>query len=207
MKQIKMPDLKSLADSINSLDPKDVGNWPLPARVALLALWFAALVFAGYWFDTREQETELQRYQNEEIELKRKFETEAAKAANLAIYEQQLAVMQQSFGAMLAQLPKEHEVPDLLEDISQTGLAAGLEFQLFKPEPERPKEFFAELPIKLKVTGSYHEFGGFVSGLAVLPRIVTLHDIKITRAAGKQSDNLILEAEARTYRYLEGGAK
>jgi type IV pilus assembly protein PilO len=143
--------------------------------------------------------------EKKEVELRNTFETKQAKAANLDAYKKQLEEMKQSFGAMLRQLPNKTEVADLLVDVSQTGLASGLEFELFKPEAEVPREFYAELPIQLKVTGQYHEFGRFISGLAALPRIVTIHDIKIQQR-NKQSDNnrlLELEATAKTYRYLD----
>ncbi|MCB1789860.1 MAG: type 4a pilus biogenesis protein PilO, partial [Gammaproteobacteria bacterium] len=125
-----------------------------------------------------------------------------AKAANLDAYRAQLAEMQESFGAMLRQLPNRTEVADLLVDVSQTGLAAGLEFELFQPQGEVPKDFYAELPIKIRVVGKYHEFGEFVSGLAALPRIVTIHDVEV-RPQSANSPTLVLEATARTYRYLD----
>jgi type IV pilus assembly protein PilO len=130
--------------------------------------------------------------------------TKARRAANLDGYRQQLAEMEKSFGAMLRQLPNKTEVPNLLVDISQTGLAAGLEEKLFQPQGENKKDFYAELPIKIRLTGSYHAFGNFVSGIAVLPRIVTLHDITIS-PAGKDAapDDLVLDVTAKTYRYLD----
>ncbi len=159
----------------------------------------------GYYFDIEEQLNRLSTEEKKENELRITFETKQAKAANLDAYKKQLEEMKQSFGAMLRQLPNRTEVADLLVDVSQTGLASGLEFELFKPEAEVPREFYAELPIQLKVTGQYHEFGKFISGLAALPRIVTIHDIRI-QDRSKQSGGsrlLALEATAKTYRYLD----
>ncbi|MCU7854635.1 MAG: type 4a pilus biogenesis protein PilO, partial [Candidatus Thiodiazotropha sp. (ex Lucinoma borealis)] len=142
--------------------------------------------------------------EKKELELRNTFETKQAKASNLEAYRKQLEEMKQSFGTMLRQLPDKTEVAELLVDVSQTGLAAGLEFELFKPQAEVPREFYAELPIELIVTGKYHEFGSFISGLAALPRIVTIHDIKIERGDPKEEgDDLLLKATAKTYRYLD----
>jgi type IV pilus assembly protein PilO len=140
--------------------------------------------------------------QREEADLRQEFESKQAKAANLENYKKQLALMEESFGAMRRQLPDSTEVADLLVDVSQTGLAAGLEFELFQPQAEVPKDFYAELPIKIRVIGNYHEFGEFVSGLAALPRIVTIHDVQIQPRPNSPGD-LIMEATARTYRYLD----
>jgi type IV pilus assembly protein PilO len=137
-----------------------------------------------------------------ESELRQTFEVKAKKAANLAAYEQQLSEMKESFGAMLRQLPNKTEVADLLVDISQTGLASGLEFELFKPQAEVPKEFYAELPISIRVKGTYHEFGNFVSGVAALPRIVTVHDINI-EPDKDQDGELTMDILAKTYRYMD----
>ena len=160
-----------------------------------------------YYLDAEDLLLQLERVEKKELDLRQSFEDKQAKAANLEKYKQQLAEMRESFGSMLRQLPNKTEVAELLVDVSQTGLAAGLEFELFKPTGEVPKEFYAELPIQLKVNGSYHEFGEFISGLAALPRIVTIHDIKITPTKGMKGDNklLKLEATAKTYRYLDEG--
>lgn len=199
---MKMPDLRKL----NELDFKDIGNWPVAARAVVIVLMFGALLFAGYWFHHKDQLVELDRAKNKEVQLKQTFEGKQAKAANLELYKEQLEVMKQSFGAMLRQLPDKTEVADLLVDVSQTGLANGLEFELFKPSNEQPREFYAELPIELRVIGTYHEFGGFVSGLAALPRIVTIHDITITPGA-TEGGRLTMQAIAKTYRYLEEEAQ
>lgn len=190
---------------LNDLDFSNVHAWPLAARVILVALIAIVVLFLGYWFDVKDQLLTLEQAERKETELKAEFERKAAKAANLAAYEQQLEEMKQSFGTMLRQLPNRTEVADLLVDVSQTGLASGLEFELFKPEAEVPKEFYAELPISIKVKGRFHEFGAFVSGVAALPRIVTVHDIAIQRASDKEKTNndLVMELTAKTYRYLD----
>lgn len=192
-------------DELRSLDFSDIGGWSVAAKAILIAILCMATLGAGYWFDTKDQVAKLQRLQTTEADLKSTFETKYKKAANLEAYKKQLKEMKESFGAMLKQLPSKTEVAELLIDISQTGLASGLEFELFKPEGERPIEFYAELPIKLRVTGTYHEFGNFVSGVAALPRIVTIHDFSILPATkpDKSGGSLIMEATAKTYRYLD----
>ena len=194
---------------LNELDLSDVANWPLPARVFVIALIFVSVLGLGYWFDIKDQRLRLEKAEHEEQTLRTTFEGKARKAANLEAYEQQLAEMKESFGAMLRQLPDKTEVAELLVDISQTGLASGLEFELFKPQDEIPREFYAELPISIRVKGSYHEFGNFISGVAALPRIVTVHDINIV--PGEKDSDLTMEILAKTYRYLDedeqGGAQ
>jgi type IV pilus assembly protein PilO len=185
---------------LNELDFQDMGSWPWPAKAMAIALLCGLILFAGYWFDTKDQQAEIERLAQKERQLKQDFKTNARKAANLELYKQQMTDMQQSFGAMLKQLPSKTEVAELLVDISQTGLASGLEFELFQPTAEVPLDFYAELPIKLRVTGQYHEFGNFVSGVAALPRIVTLHDFNI---APRKGGKLVMEATAKTYRYLD----
>ena len=192
---------------LNSLDFENVGSWPLPVKLGAAVLLSGALLFAGFWFDSKDQVLVLEQSQKKETELKSTFEIKQKRAANLEAYRAQLDEMRQSFGAMLRQLPDKTEVAELLVDVSQTGLASGLEFELFQPTGEQPKEFYAELPIKLRVVGYYHEFGEFVSGLAALPRIVTMHDMKITQRS-KTGDKdgrpvLVMEATAKTYRYLD----
>jgi len=157
-----------------------------------------------YFFVWQAQMPQLQQREDQEQKLRAEFRTKHSKAVNLAVYKQQLADIERSFGAMLRQLPSKTEVPNLLVDISQTGLAAALQEKLFQPGQEVKKDFYAELPIKIRLTGSYHEFGEFVSGIAALPRIVTLHDIQITPVdkAGT-NDQLQLDLTAKTYRYLD----
>jgi len=185
-----------------NLDPNNIGSWPAPAKGGVIALVCLAVLGLGYWFDTQEQWAVLERARQNEERLKKDFETKQAKAANLEAYRQQMTEMEESFGTMLRQLPSKTEVADLLVDITQTGLASGLEFELFKPGNDMPKEFYAELPIEVKVVGTYHSFGEFVSGVSALPRIVTLHDISIAPTA-KVAGVLIMQGNAKTYRYLD----
>lgn len=185
---------------LNELDLSNIGDWPAVIK-GILVLVLCALVGTGwYFYDIEGRYMALERVEKTEKDLRLDFEGKQAKAANLDAYRAQLAEMQESFGAMLRQLPNRTEVADLLVDVSQTGLASGLEFELFQPQAEVPKDFYAELPIKIRVIGSYHEFGEFVSGLAALPRIVTIHDVQIQPRAPGQ---LLMEATARTYRYLD----
>jgi len=195
----------NLSDLNNlNLDPNNIGSWPLAARVTVIGLLCFALLFAGYYLDTSDQMLELEKARAKESSLKQEFETKQAKAANLSAYQEQMQEMQRSFGALLQQLPGKTEVAGLLVDISRVGILSGLEFELFKPEAEKPKEFYAELPIKIRVKGSYHQFGNFASGTAALPRIVTLHNLSITSKSKKgEDDRMVMEATAKTYRYLE----
>ena len=186
---------------LNELDLTNIGDWPAAVKLILILILCAVVGVGWYFLDIEKQYLALERTEKTEADLRLDFETKQAKAANLEAYREQLAEMQESFGAMLRQLPNRTEVADLLVDVSQTGLAAGLEFELFQPQGEVPKDFYAELPIRIRVIGDYHEFGEFVSGLAALPRIVTIHDVKI--APRPQTDFLVLEATARTYRYLD----
>ena len=194
---------------LNELDINNIASWPMPARAFVIALVFVGVLGLGYWLDIKDQRASLQQAEAKEQELRQTFETKAKKAANLEAYEQQLAEMKESFGAMLRQLPNKTEVAELLVDISQTGLASGLEFELFNPQAEVPKEFYAELPISIRVKGDYHEFGNFISGMAALPRIVTVHDINIEPIKG--DSKLTMDILAKTYRYMDeeetGGAQ
>lgn len=186
--------------NVNELDLSNVARWPLVARVVLILIMMGSVIFLGYWFHTKDQLQVLADAERKEQDLRVIFEKKASQAVNLEAYEKQLAEMRESFGAMLRQLPNQTEVADLLVDVSQTGLASGLEFELFQPQAENPREFYAELPIKVRVIGDYHEFGNFVSGVAALPRIVTLHDISIVPGPGGL---LAMDLTAKTYRYLE----
>ena len=192
-------------EEIRDLDPRDPGRWPLPVLVAAVAATFLVLsvllVYFLVWNDVRP---ELQQKEAQEQTLRQEFQQKHARAVNLAVYKQQLKDLQRSFGALLRQLPGRTEVPNLLVDISQTALGAGLQQKLFQPEGEQAQDFYAELPIKMVLTGSYHQFGEFVSGIAALPRIVTLHDIQIQPADSKGGyDDLTLTLTAKTYRYLD----
>ncbi|TDJ34281.1 MAG: pilus assembly protein PilO [Gammaproteobacteria bacterium] len=187
---------------INELDFENLATWPMPAKVILVTAMCAVLLGAGYWFKTRDQLTELEGLRAHEIELKETFEFKQEKAANLEAYKLQLEEMKQIYGAMLRQLPSKTEMPELLVDVSQSALASGLETELFQPGAEVLKDFFAEQPIALRMTGDYHSFGTFISTVAALPRIVilTLHDISLRPATG---GDLIMEGTAKTYRYME----
>ena len=191
-------------DDLRSLDWRDPGRWPLPVRLGAIGIWFAvAFLILGYIFVWQQQQPDLEAFQQEEVKLRAEFRDKHSKAVNLELYKQQLADIERSFGAMLRQLPGRTEVPNLLVDISQTGLAAGLQQQLFQPMPQQNKDFYAELPIKIRLTGSYHQFGDFVSGIAALPRIVTLHDVDIKQTGKGSNDQLQLDVTAKTYRYLD----
>ncbi|MCB1879916.1 MAG: type 4a pilus biogenesis protein PilO [Chromatiaceae bacterium] len=187
---------------LNELDLNNIGDWPTLIKALLVLVLCGAIATGWYYFDTEDQLITLKNVEREEQELRVTFEKKQAKAVNLEKYQKQLEEMKQSFGAMLRQLPDKTEVAELLVDVSQTGLAAGLEFELFDPLGENRKDFYAELPIKIKVKGEYHQFGNFISGLATLPRIVTIHDIDIN-SAGKANNRLEMEAVAKTYRYLD----
>ena len=188
---------------LNDLDLSNIARWPTAARVVVILFIMGGVIFLGYWFHVKDQMTVLQQAEQKEADLKVIFEKKAQQAANLEAYEQQLAEMRESFGAMLRQLPNKTEVADLLVDVSQTGLASGLEFELFKPLAENPQEFYAVLPINIRVIGTYHEFGDFVSSVAALPRIVTLHNISIKKRGKGDNALLVMNMTAKTYRYLE----
>jgi type IV pilus assembly protein PilO len=194
----------NLLEELRTLDPRDPGRWPLPVLGGAVLLAFVAVSLAGIWFLVwNGQRPELQRRQDEEGKLRQEFKDKHSKAVNLELYKQQLKDIERSFGALLRQLPGKTEVPSLLVDISQTGLAAGLQEKLFQPEAEQKKDFYAEQPIKIRLTGSYHQFGEFVSGIAALPRIVTLDDIDIKPDNKDAYDQLSLELTAKTYRYMD----
>jgi type IV pilus assembly protein PilO len=201
---------------LNELDINNIGDWPILVKAVAVVMLCVGIGAAWYYLDTSDQLVEWDKKQKEEIDLLADFERKQEKAANLEAYRQQLAEMEESFGAMLRQLPDKTQVADLLVDVSQTGLAAGLEFELFQPQAEERKDFYAELPISIRVRGTYHRFGEFISGIAALPRIVTVHDVQITpqggASGGRAQDRaklnnaevpLSMVATAKTYRYLE----
>src|SRR5688572_19636190 len=194
----------SFLDELKSLDRNDPGRWPLPVRAAAVAVCFLAVsIGLFYTLVWSEQKPELDRAALEEVELRKTFQEKHSKAINLSVYEQQLADIERSFGALLRQLPGKTEVPNLLVDISQVGVGAGLEEKLFQSAAEVKKDFYAELPIKITLTGSYHQMGEFVSGIAALPRIVTLHEITIKPLSADAYDSLSLDLTAKTFRYLD----
>lgn len=195
----------SILDDIKSLDPNDPGRWPLPVRAGCVALCFILLAAGSFWyFVWSDQKPKLEAATAEEQQLRTTFKSKHSKAVNLEVYQQQLADIERSFGALLRQLPGKTEVQSLLIDISQVGVGAGLEEKLFQPAAdENTKDFYAELPIKIRLTGNYHQMGEFVSGIAALPRIVTLHDITIKPDNKDTYDNLSVELTAKTFRYLD----
>ncbi len=189
------------------LDFNNIGNAPNSIKFGVLAVVFAAVIAAGLYFDTREQLRQLETIERKETDLRTEFKIKADQAAKLELYKEQLAEMQASFQAILRQLPEKTDVESLLVDISQTALANGLEIKKFKPSTEIKKGFYAELPIELEVSGKFHDLATFISGVAALPRIVTLHNIKLERRDPKQGQTndgkLVMTATAKTYRYLK----
>lgn len=188
------------------MEPDNIGNAPMGVKIGVFAFLFVAIIAAGIYFDTRNQLTVLEKHEKRELELKEEFKIKADQAAKLELYKEQLAEMEASFGALLRQLPETTEVESLLVDVSQTGLAAGLEVKRFKPSAEEKKGFYAELPISLEVSGTYHQLATFISGIAALPRIVTISDMKLEpfeKEEERNKDKLKMSATAKTYRYLQ----
>lgn len=203
---MKLPDL-------NNLDYQNIGSWPWPVKAVLIVIVCVLTQVAGYKLLLESQQLQLASEKSKEEKLRKELQAKAHDVVHLEQYKRKVANMKQTFGAMLRQLPDKNEVADLLVDISQSGLASGLEFELFKPEPEVKKGFYAELPIRIKVRGNYHEFGRFVSEVAGLSRIVTVHNFKITKEiastkdkdkdSAKAVEKLVMESTAKTYRYLD----
>jgi len=191
-------------DELRALNQHNIGSWPMWAYAGAVVILSALIIGLGTWYVLIPKSEELTQVISQEQTLRDEFERKQKKVANLDAYKQQLAEMQDTFGALLRQLPSQTEVPNLLNDISQTRLASGLEEELFKPRPEIKKDFYAILPNDLVVTGSYHELGNFVSGVAALPRIVTLDNVNITPVNSKDGgDELRMSVIANTYRYLD----
>ena len=188
---------------LNNLDLKTVADWPMPAKFGLLGVLFVVIVLAGWWFDWRGNLATLGSEQAKEQQLRQTFLTKKAQAVNLEAYTKQLAEIKQSFGALLKQLPNRQEMDALITDINQAGLGRGLQFELFKPGAEQDTEFYAVLPIQIRVTGGYHDLAAFASDVAKLPRIVTLDGISITP---NKDGSLTMDATAQTYRYLDEDA-
>jgi type IV pilus assembly protein PilO len=187
-------------DDIRRLHIRDAGNWPLLPKIMILGVLLFLILVAGAFFDWRDQFEALDKAQDEEIKLREAYASKKAKAVNLDLYVQQLKEIEQSFGALLKQLPNKSEMDALLTDINQAGLGRGLQFELFRPATqERMADFYAELPISVRITGNYHDMGAFASDVAQLPRIVTLNDVGIVNDKG----TLIMEATAKTFRYLD----
>lgn len=187
-------------DELNKLDLKTLADWPLPSKLAALALLGVAIVLAGWWFDWRGGMETLEAARQKETELRSVFTTKKIQAINLEAYQKQLADIEQAFGALLKQLPNKQEMDALITDVNQAGLGRGLQFDLFKPEPETVSEFYAETPIRVKVTGGYHDIAAFVSDVSKLSRIVTLRDIAMEPA---KDGVLNMDAIVKTYRYLD----
>jgi len=198
----------NVVEELRALDVNDVGRWPFAFRAGVIGIVFAVVVGLGiYWTIIENKAPQLKRALEDEQTLRITFENKQRKAANYDAYKAQLAQMEQSFGTMLRQLPGKTEIPSLIVDISQTGLAAGLQEKLFQPQAEIPRDFYAEKPIKIRLSGGYHEIANFVSGIASLPRIVTLHNINITPDDKERYDRLSIEVTAQTYRYLDEEAE
>ncbi|WP_294253102.1 type 4a pilus biogenesis protein PilO [Propionivibrio sp.] len=196
-------DLKAFLDDFRNLNPKDVGAWPLAPRVAVLLSLFAAALVAGWWIVWNDQLDTLDARQQLELKLRDEFISKKKQAVNLDLYIQQLSEIDRSFGALLKQLPNKSEVESLLIEINQSGMGRGLQFELFKPGQEISKDFYAELPINVRLTGSYHDFGAFAGDIGRLSRIVTLNNISITTNPQAKDGSLVMDAVTKTFRYLD----
>ncbi len=197
---------QSLRDvDFNDLSMENLGTWPTPIKVLVWLLAFAAILAAGYFMVVQSQQEILVQEQTKETDLRKLYERRAEEAANLEAYRVQMAEIEKNFGVLLSQLPEDTEVPGLLDDISNVGVNNGLALDFIGLKPEQRKEFYVELPITIEATGTYHDFGAFVSGVSSLPRIVTLHDFNIVRekARGNQAGELKMEVLAKTYRYKD----
>ena len=190
-------------DDLKNIDINNLGSWPVPIKIGGILVVCAIVLFAGFWFLIQGELEQYSEAQLKEEGLRETYMNKKALAINLPAYKEQMEEMEQTFGSLLRQLPNTTEVPDLLVDITQAGLGRGLEFALFRPEKELPKDFYAEMPISVEVRGTYHELAQFVSDVAALPRIVTFGDISIS--AGKDN-KLTMSAKAKTYRYMEEGS-
>jgi type IV pilus assembly protein PilO len=186
---------------VNDLDFNNAGSWPAAIKAIVLLLVFGLILGGGYWFMIKDQYAALERVEAEEATLKQQYEAKAFQVANLEAYRQQMEEMEESFGALLKQLPKDTEVPGLLEDITNTGLGTGLAINSIALKPEVTREFYVELPIDISVRGTYHDIASFVSGVAALPRIVTLHDFNIKPNGKSDAGELVMAISAKTYRY------
>lgn len=196
--------LKSLNEfDINDLDVNNAGIWPAPIKAIVVLIIVGLIIGGGYWFFIKDQYVRLEQVEKTEKDLRQKYEQKAYQVANLDVFKAQMAEMEETFGALVRQLPSETEVPGLLEDITNTALGSGLSLQEVKLQPEQKRDFYSELPINIRVSGSYHELATFVSSVASLPRIVTLHDLTI-KPTGGDGEQLDMQVVARTYRYRAG---
>lgn len=205
---MKTPDLssvdfKALLEDFRNLNPKDVGAWPAAPRVAVLIGMFVLILVGGWWFFWQEQLDTLDAKRQDEQRLKEEYVSKKRQAVNLDLYTQQLNEIDRSFGALLKQLPNKSEVEALLVEINQAGMGRGLQFELFKPGQESMKDFYAELPISVKLVGSYHDFGAFAGDIGRLSRIVTLNNIAITQNPLARDGSLMMDAVTKTFRYLD----
>ncbi|MBA3996891.1 MAG: pilus assembly protein PilO [Candidatus Accumulibacter sp.] len=205
---MKTPDLssvdfKALLEDFRNLNPKDVGAWPAAPRVAVLIGLFVLILVGGWWFFWQEQLDTLDAKRQDEQRLKEEYVSKKRQAVNLDLYTQQLNEIDRSFGALLKQLPNKSEVEALLVEINQAGMGRGLQFELFKPGQESMKDFYAELPISVKLVGSYHDFGAFAGDIGRLSRIVTLNNIAITQNPQARDGSLMMDAVTKTFRYLD----
>jgi type IV pilus assembly protein PilO len=200
--------------NLSDIDLREAGDWPLAGRLVLVVLVMAAVLGAGYYFFTSDQLQQLEKVKNEEQSLRKEFVEKQRVAANLEAFRTQLAEMEEKLSEMLRQLPTGTEMPDLLDDVSNTGKQNGLDFELFKPEAEQPKDFYAAKPITIKAKGTYHQFGAFVSGVAALPRIVTLENATLSglggnnkgKGAANNQEPVEIQATLQTYRYMDEGS-
>lgn len=202
-------DLQELMEKINNFDFNEIdwenmGSWPIYGKVVFAAIIAISIIVGGYWFVVKPQQEMLSQAVVKEEALKKDFEAKAFRVANLEQYKSQMLEMEQSFGALLKQLPRDTEVPGLIDDISLAAINSGLELKLINPENYVQTEFYTELPIEVEVEGGYHELAGFVSAVASLPRIVTLHDFSISRVNASSGSRLLMKIKAKTYKYNEG---
>lgn len=200
----------SFINDIQNLDRNNVGGWPQSVKIFFTVLLLGFVLLVGWYFFVSDQQDSLKTLAGKEDQLKQEFSTKQAKSVNLEALQQQLDEMQDMLRQLLRQLPSKTEMPELLIDISQTAQSAGLETELFQPGPETPKDFYAEKPITLRMSGTYHQFGAFISGVASLPRVVilTLHDVSLTpktpsKGDGASDGQLVLQGTVKTYRYLD----
>ncbi len=203
---MKMPsfsslDFQSVAEDFRRLNPNDPGAWPLIPKATVLLALFSVLIGAGWWFVWQDQLDQLDSKQRQEAQLKEEFLNKKRQAVNLELYVQQLAEIDRSFGALLKQLPNKSEVDALLVEINQAGMGRGLQFELFKPGQEQVRDFYAELPITVRLTGNYHDLGAFAGDIGRLSRIVTLNNLKISAQQG--TSTLVMDAVTKTFRYLD----
>ena len=205
MKTSSLPtiDFRAVLSDFQDLNPKDLGAWPLVPRVTVLVGLCLVILAAGWWFLWAEQLESLQVKQETELKLRDEYVTKKAQALNLDLYVQRLNEIERSFGTLLKQLPNKSEVESLLVEINQAGMGRGLQFDLFKPGAEQVKDFYAELPITVRLTGTYHDFGSFAGDIGALSRIVTLNNIAITTNQQSKDGTLVMDATTKTFRYLD----